>query len=244
MSDDPPFDGYAPRLEMPVVMPPPASFTGTAADYYAQAPMYVDLAASGSNGDSALITLTRAAGTGEPLEATLYAMTGGSVTFYPANATVPSPAGAFTAPATSGVLALKVFPVDVVNQKLEFPSDTPAIGFVYYVGADPAKCHDALRIATTQMKDPELRISWLSGQGSLPDTSWTREDLIDQHVGRVMLGSADVFVTAGTPIGAAAAVPSASVETYQFTLSTINSDPPLHYISPVPLFRGAPFYDL
>jgi hypothetical protein len=241
---DPPFTGYVPRFEMPIIAPPPSTYQGAALDYYQQLQLDLGLAMSGPNGEFVDFTLTKAANatSSAPIDATLFAMTGGFVRYYPANLTVPSPDG-FTAPA-DGVIELGVWLDDVLAQQRAFPPDTPSISRIYYVGVDLDQTTALLQNETAKMSDAALRASWKTQLNAPPPDGTTHDQLVDQHNGCVMAGLASVFVDAGTPIGKAAQDSAAPVETYLFTLRMTDSGPPMTYVSPLPSFIGAPYYDL
>ena len=229
---------------MPMVAPPPADNQGTPLDYYQQLQIQIGLATSGPNNEFVDISLAKAANptNSTPIDATLLAMTGGFVRYYSSGMSVPSPDN-FTAP-PEGVLMLKVWAADVCAQQVDFPPDTPALGRIYYVGADQTLTSTILRTETAKMSDAALRASWRDQQGTAASANTTRDQLIDQHNTRVMTGLADVFVEAGSAIGKAAQDGTATVETYKFTLRLMNCDAPIGYVSPLPIFAGAPYYDL
>lgn len=242
-NSDPPFTGYSPRFEMPIIAPPPPAYQGAAVDYYQQLQIALGLAMSGPNGEFVDFTLTPAANatSSTPLDATLFAMTGGFVRYYPLNMAVPSP-DSFLAPA-NGVIAVTVWLDDVLAQKRAFPADTPAISRVYYVGVDLSQTTAILRSETAKMSDAALRASWKTQLNTAPPIGTTHDQLIDQHNSCVMNGSASVFVDAGTPIGKAAQDTAAAIETYKFTLRMTDSGPPMTYVSPLPTFIEAPYYE-
>ncbi len=244
MSSPPPFTGYVPRFEMPVIAPPPANYQGALLDYYQQLEIDLGLAMSGPNNEFVDITLAKAANATNsiPVDATLFAMTGGFVRHYPNGTVVPSP-DSFTSP-PEGVLVLTVWLEDIATQQRAFPADTPAMGYIYYVGVDQTQTSAILRTETAKMSDAALRASWKDQQGAAPAAGTTLDDLIDQHNARVMMGLGAVFVDGGTPIGKAAQDPTTSVETYRFTLRMTGGGNPVTYVSPVPIFTGAPYYDL
>lgn len=239
-----PFTGYVPRFEMPIVPPPPANYPGAPVDYYQQLQIELALAASGPNGEFLDVTMTRAPNSTNtaPIDATFFAVTGGFVRYYPSGSTVPSPDN-FLAPA-NGVIALTVWLGDVLAQQRAFPVDTPATGRIYYVGSDQSETSAFLRTETAKMSDAALRASWKDQQGSAPPAGTTSDDLIDQHHTRVMIGLGAVFVDAGTPIGKAVRDTAVTAETYKFTIRLTDNSAPMNYVSALPLFRGAPYYDL
>lgn len=236
-----PYAGYKPRLEMPVVSPPPAN-TAAPLAYYQGLQIQVEVAASGPNGEFADITVAQAANAQNPpaVNPTLFAMTGGFVRNYPKNSIVPSPDN-LAAP-VGGVILLKVWSGDVLAQQKVFPPDVPALGRVYYVGVDETQTNPMLRVEIAKMSIPALKASWKEQQGAPPSGATTNDDLIDQHLARVMLGHADVFVDGGTPISKAALDTTAAVPTYKFTVRMTNCDAPISYVSPLPIFKGAPYY--
>ena len=240
----PPFTGYKPGFELPIVAPPPANYQGAPLAHYQLLQIQVAVATSGPNGEFVDITLAKAANAinSNPVDATLFAMTGGFVRYYPYDMAVPSPDN-FTAPA-DGVLVLTVWIEDLTAQQHAFPPDTPAIGRIYYVGADLAQTTTILRGETARMSDAALLASWKAQLNAAPPAGTTHDQLIDKHNGFVMAGSASVFVDAGTPIGKAAQDNTAAVETYKFTLRMTNGNLPIVYVSPLPTFKGAPYYDL
>ena len=240
MTDPTPFTGYVPRFEFPVVAPPPPSFSGSPEDYYQQLPFALSTEVSGPNGEFVDITLARTGNTG-PVEATLYAMTGGFVRYYPEGMTVPSPDG-FAAPA-GGVLVLTTWAGDVEAQQRVFPPGTPSIGRIYYVGVDATQTALVLRTETARMSEAVLRVSWRAQQSTAPPPNTTLDALIDAHNERVMTGAGSVFVDGGSSIGKAAQDTSAAIDTFRFTLRMAASGPPPAYISPTPVILGAPFYD-
>jgi hypothetical protein len=234
--------GYKPRLEMPVIAPPPAANTGTPLTYYQGLQLQVTVAVSGPNGEFADVTVLQAPNAQNPpaVDPTFFAMTGGFVTCYPMNSAVPSPDN-FAAPA-GGVILLKVWSGDVLAQQKVFPPDVPALGRVYYVGFDATQTNPMLRIEVAKMSLPALKASWKDRQGTPPSASITLDDLIEHHLARVMLGSGDVFVDGGTPIGKAVLDSTAAVPTYKFAMRMTNCDAPISYVSPLPILKGAPYY--
>lgn len=238
------FNGYKPRLEMPVVAPPPASFTGAPLDYYQGLQIDVGVVISGPNNEYVDITLARAANSSltTPVDATLYAMTGGFVTFYPEGMQVPAP-DSFEAP-VNGVVVLTTWIDDVTTQQRVFPPDMPAIGRVYYVGVDLAQTALILKNETLKMSDAALRVSWKNQNGTAAPSGTTHDDLAEQHKTLVMTGLGSVFVDGGTAIGRAAQDTAAGTETYTFSLRMADSGPPMSYVSPIPVFRGVPYYEL
>jgi hypothetical protein len=239
-----PFTGYKPGFEMPIVAPPAGADQATALAYYQQLQIEIGLALSGPNGEFVDITLAKAANATNTnsVDATLFAITGGFARYYPGNMAVPSPDN-FTAPA-DGVLVLTVWIEDIAAQQQAFPPDIPAIGRIYYVGVDLAETTTLLRGETARMSDAALRASWKAQLSASPPSGTTHDQLVDKHNGFVMAGAASVFVDAGTPIGKIAQDTTAAVETFTFTLRMTSSDAPIAYVSPLPTFKGAPYYDL
>jgi hypothetical protein len=239
-----PFTGYTPGFSMPVIAPPPENFSGSAEDYYEQLPTQLAMAVSGPDGAFADFTLTGAPNAGQPPDPTLFAVTGGFVRHYPPGTSIPSPDN-FIEP-QQGVLMLSTWLGDIEAQTRVFPPDTPPIARVCYVGVDPVATALILRAEIDLMHDPELRASWKTGQGngSAPPAGTLHPALVDAHKLRVMAGDASVFVTAGTAIGKAIQDQAAAVETYRFTLRMVSAGSPAAYVSPLPTFIGAPYYDL
>lgn len=237
---NPPFNGYVARFEMPIIAPPPASFQGTVADYYQQLQVQLTVTIAGPNGEFLDIALAKAPNATTTPDGTLFAMTGGFVRYYPDGAAVPSPDNLTTA--AGGALVLKSWADDVLAQRRAFPPGTPPISRVYYLGVDQTLTAALLRLQTARMSEAALRASWKDQIGSAPASGTTLDQLIDQHNTRVMGGLGDVFVEPATAIGTAA--PGATAETFAFSLRMANCDSPAAYVSPMPTFRGAPYYDL
>lgn len=243
MPSSPPFTGYKPGLEMPIVAPPSVSDQGTPLAYYQQLQVQVEVTTSGPNGEFADVILAKAANAtnSTPVDATLFAMTGGFVRYYPSNMPVPSPDN-FTAPA-DGVLVLTVWIEDVAVQQRALAPEIPAMGRIYYVGVDLTQTTTILRSETAKMSDAALRASWKAQLNAAPPSGTTHDQLIDKHNGFVMAGAASIFVDAGSPIGKAIQDNSAATETYKFTLRLTNSGSPIGYVSPLPVLRGAPYFE-
>lgn len=240
MASPPPFTGYKPGVELPIIAPPLATDPAAALAFYQQLQIQISLAASGPNGEFIDISLAKAGVS--PLDATLFAMTGGFVRFYAAGATIPSPDNFVDA--ARDILMLTTWLGDVEAQQRRFPPDTPPIGHVYYVGVDQPQTALILRAETAKMSEAALRASWKAAQSSAAPPSTTIDALVDAHNLRVMGGTGSVFVTPGTAIGRAAEAVGTTVETYTFTLRTTTCGPPVSYVSPLPVFKGAPYYDL
>lgn len=225
---------------MPVIAPPPDTFVGNPEDYYQQLGMQIAIATSGVGGAFLDISMTGAASASPPPDPTLFAMTGGFLRFYPPGTSIPSP-DAFIEP-QQGVLVLTTWLGDVEAQAKAFPATTPPIGRVYYVGVDAVATGGILRVETAKMSEKALRASWKSATGSAPPAATTLTDLIDAHNARVMGATGSLFVEGGTPIGAVAF--DASLNAYRLTLRMTSNDASSGYVSPAPVFMGAPYYEL
>jgi hypothetical protein len=221
---------------MPMIAPPttPADLAAPAA-YYQGLPLQAAVAISGPNGEFADITVTP---NGPPTKyGTLFAMTGGFASFFPAGEAVPSPDNIL---APVDLLLLVVWPGDVLAQKKVFPPDVPALGHIYYLGADAVATKPLLRVQVDTMSTSALQASWKVHMG--PPAPTLRADLIDKHLDYVMQGRAGVFVDGGAPIGQAILDNTLAAPAYKITIRMSNCDAPLSYVSPLPIFRGAPYF--
>lgn len=242
MTAPPPFTGYTPRFEMPIIGPPPASFSGPPADHYLQLQIQLAVTLSGSNGEFVDFSLTHSAGGTVALDPTLFAMTGGFVRCYPPGTPIPSP-DSFS-DATRSVLVLTTWLGDIEAQQRGFPPDTPSIGRIYYIGIDAAATSAVLRAETDKMGDAALQASWKAEQSTSPAPGTTHNVLVDAHNQRVMAGTGAVFVDPGAAVGKAMRDAASSAETYRFALRMVSAGPPPAYVSPLPNFGGAPYYEL
>ena len=241
MSSAPPFTGYRPHLAMPVIAPPPDGFAGTPDDYYQQLQIDLTLAASGPSGEFVEIALAPVTGSSLAIDPTLFAMTGGFISCFPAGAVIPSPDNLVDPIRTT--LVLTVWFGDIEAQQRRFPPGTPPLGRIYYVGIDPSGTAVLLRAETARMSDAALRASW-KAQQTASSSGIDRETLIDAHTARVMSGTGSVFVTGATRIGTIPPVAGAAGPTYAFTLRTSDAGPSPVYVSPLPVLIGAPYYGL
>jgi hypothetical protein len=227
---------------MPIIAPPPTTFSGPPLSYYQQLQIDLQMIASGPNGEFAAFTLAPVAGASVAPDPTLFAMTGGFVGYYPPNTPIPSPDN-YTDP-QRGVLMLTTWLGDFEAQTRAFPPDVPATGRIYYVGVDPIETKLILRAEAEKMKEPALRASWKAQQGSAAASNTTPGALVDAHTLRVMTGQGSVFVEGGAAIGKAALDVSAAAQTYAFALRMTDCGNPMNYVSPVPLFSGIPYFVL
>jgi hypothetical protein len=241
MSSAPPFSGYRPYLAMPVIAPRPDGFAGTPDDYYQQLQIDVALTASGPGGEFVDIALSAATGSTLGIDPTLFAMTGGFISCFPAGASIPSPDNLVDP--NRDTLILTVWLGDIEAQQRKFPPGTSPLGRVYYAGIDPTGTAAILRTETAKMSDAALRASW-KAQQTTTVSGVDREALIDAHNSRVMSGTGSVFVNGGTPIGTIRPVAGASDPTYAFTLRATDAGPSPAYVSPLPVLIGAPYYGL
>lgn len=236
------FTGYVPRIDLPIVALPPDSFTGQPAAYYQQLQLMLDVAPSGPNDEFADIGLSPDPnGTATP-DPTLFAMAGGFVRCFPAGATIPSPDG-FSDPARDSLM-LTVWIGDIEAQQRGFPPDTPPVARIYYVGIDAVATAATLRLQTALMSEAALRASWKAEQFTSAPSGTTPDQLIDAHNLRVMTGVGSVFVDPGTAIGKAAPDIGGPVGSFRFTLRVSAAGAPPTYVSPLPLFAGAPDFEL
>lgn len=235
---NPPHPGYKPRLEMPVIAPPTtAADLAAPAAYYQALALQVAVAISGPNGEFADITMTR--NNPPAVDGTLFAMTGGFASFFPAGTPVPSPDNIL---APVDLLLLSVWADDVLAQKKSFPPDVPALGSIFYLGVDAVPTETLLSVQVDTMSTPALRASWKARMGTPALQGTSRADLIDKHLHYVMLGQASVFVDGGAKIGQAVLDNTLVPPACKITIRMTNCDAPISYVSPLPIFRGAPYY--
>ena len=235
---------YTPKLELPVIKAAPVG--GSPAAYYQQLQINVVVTSSGLGGEFADIAITRVANPQTPpaIDATLFAMMGGFVRYFPPGTIVPSPDN-LVAPA-GGVLVLQVWAADILAQERAFPPTIPSLGRVYYVGVERTATEQLLRIQVAKMSIAALIASWKDVQGAAPPQNISDDDLIDHHWARVIQAPSttthpSVFVDPGTPIGKAA---QNGAESFQFSLRTTKCRAPISYVSPLKVFKGAPFLTL
>ncbi len=242
MTTAPPFTGYRPRFEMPIIAPPPAGYPGSAEDYYQQLQVEVAVTLSGPNGEFADLALTRTPTGALAPDPSLFAVMGGFVRCYPAGTAIPSP-DLFVEPARDS-LVLTVWIDDIEAQRRAFQADTPPISRVYYVGIDAVETATLLRIETSRMSEAALRASWKSAQQTSPPPGTTTADLIDAHNLRVMNGTGALFVDGGTCIGKMTKDLTAALETFRITMRMTDDGTPPVYVPPLPTFLAAPYYVL
>lgn len=227
---------------MPVIAPPPDSFTGPPEDYYQQLEAALTLTASGANDEFLTIALTSAPNSTVPPDPALFAMTGGFVRHYPPGTIIPSP-DSFSDP-SAGTLVLTTWLGDIEAQARAFPPGTPPISRIYYIGVDSAATAILLRVQTATMSEAALRASWKSEQGSAAPANAPVGDLVDAHNQRVMGGTGSVFVEGGTPIGQMTKELTAAVDTYRTILRITDNGTPPAYAALPPTLIGAPYYEL
>src|SRR5687767_2579661 len=119
--------GYLPLFQLPIIGPPPAAFTGTPTTYYASLNATVTaVAATGAMSRAGLVISVAPAS-----QRTIYAISGGNITFIPAGKTIPSPDNQI-APA-GGALLLSVWPADFHKLKMAGPAGTePVAVYIYF----------------------------------------------------------------------------------------------------------------
>ena len=234
--------GYSPAFIMPVIAPPPQGFSGPFQQYYAALGLVVTATETGDVIRQGLeIKIAKAALTAA-VDGTLFAMTGGFVQYFPSGLILPTP-DQQVSPA-GGALELRVWIKDVDSQLKGFPAGVTPIASILYLGVQAPSVLAALQIEVAKMKEPPLRQSWKQANGgTAAPANMTVAALAADHLNRVMLGQAAVFVDGGTVLGQAALADDADPgQGVKFELQFLDAANPGAYISPAFAISGAPFY--
>jgi len=217
---------YTPQVAMPVVAPP----------------------AGGGSYDPALAgtIIATATGTHEQVQIDidltapnhLYAMSGGTVSYYPAGTALPT-SGADPSPG-AGSIVLQTWGVDVAWQQKALPAGVSPLVTVIYLNVTDSTVQSALQPIVQAMAQPALQLAW-----DKPNPAATKTDLENRYLERVMAGEFGVFVEGGTLLGDADHVdPTDTTTDIRVTLWCLTGSPagPGDDLSPVMNIRTMPTY--
>jgi hypothetical protein len=216
--------GYKPLFQLPIIGPPPAGFSGSPSDFYAalNATVTAVTAIGPSPREGLVVSVAPIAQT------TIYAISGGTITFFPAGKPIPSPDNQI-AP-TGGALVLSVWVGDFLKQKTAGPAGTEPVARYIYMGVQDVGL--AITAAVATEKKPALAKFW-EQQQTMPAPD-DLDMLKDHFFAGVMTGLASVFVDGGTELGKT---------TGTFTLQQLDGGSPKKYVSPVTSLKVAARFD-
>jgi hypothetical protein len=180
--------GYTPTIHMPIIAPPQA--IGDPQTHYTAVVATTTLTAVPRVG-TAMIDVT----TSNAATATLFAMTGGNLTFVRTGDPLPT-LGAPISP-VGGTLVLECLFADVEMLKKTLPPGVPAVTRVLYMNVDQLSLEAALMPIVRSIGLPALQTAW---QQSHPPASVSRATMQDDYWARFLLGQTTLFVHGGTPI--------------------------------------------